>query len=62
MKAIIEKMGRDRTGTEKSGMVEPRRWKRLGWFLLIWMLSVATIATIGYGLRAFVTSIYGAGG
>ena len=36
-----------------------RRLKRLGWFLLIWCLSVAAIATVGYGLRAFVNSIYG---
>lgn len=35
------------------------RWKRLGWFLLIWGLSVTAIATVGYGLRAVVNSIYG---
>lgn len=42
--------------TEKRG-----RWKRLGWFVLIWLLGVAAITLVGYGLRAFVESIYGAG-
>jgi hypothetical protein len=40
--------------TEKTG-----RWRRLGWFVLIWALSVATIAAVGYGLRAFISGIYG---
>lgn len=40
--------------TEKAG-----RWKRLGWFVLIWLLSVAAIAIVGYGLRTFINSIYG---
>ena len=43
----------------KATIEKTRRWKRLGWFVLLWILSVATIAAIGYGLRAFIDSIYG---
>lgn len=38
---------------------KPGRWRRLGWFVLIWFLGVATITIIGYGLRGVIDHIYG---
>lgn len=37
------------------------RWKRLGWFVVIWLLGVVAISVVGYGLRMFIDSIYGGG-
>ncbi|MFV3403815.1 MULTISPECIES: DUF2474 domain-containing protein [Pseudomonas] len=29
-------------------------WQRLGWLVLIWALSVATLGVVAYGLRLFM--------
>jgi hypothetical protein len=29
-------------------------WQRLGWFVLLWAAGVATVATVAYGLRAWI--------
>jgi hypothetical protein len=42
MKAIIEMS--DRRGTAR----------RLGWFLLLWLAGVATVATVSFVLRAWI--------
>jgi hypothetical protein len=32
----------------------PPLWKRLGWFVAIWAMSVAVLAVIAYTLRAWL--------
>lgn len=33
---------------------KPEWWKRLGWMLLIWALSVAVLGIVAYLLRRFM--------
>jgi hypothetical protein len=33
---------------------EPRRWSRLAWFAVLYLVSVAAFAVVVYGLRALV--------
>lgn len=33
----------------------PPRWRRLGWFVLIWALSALAVAGFAYALRAFLS-------
>ena len=29
-------------------------WKRIGWFVLIWIASVAALGVVAYGLKAVI--------
>jgi hypothetical protein len=29
-------------------------WKRLAWFVAIWAMSIAVLAVVAYGLRAWL--------
>ena len=33
--------------------------RRLGWFIALWLLGVATVGMIGFSLRWIITSLYG---
>jgi len=35
-------------------IIEPSRWKRLGWFFGIWLVSVAAVAAVSALLRAWL--------
>jgi hypothetical protein len=32
----------------------PALWRRLGWFIAIWALSVAALGIVAYGIRLFL--------
>lgn len=34
-------------------------WHRIGWFLAYWLLSVAALAVVAYGLRAVLMPVAG---
>lgn len=60
MKVTTDKTTSGQTPPRKARSGKTTYSKRLGWFVLIWALSVAAIATLGYGLRAIIEHIYGA--
>lgn len=40
----------------KPDITEPAgpRWKRLAWFAAIWLLSVAALSIVAYGIRLMI--------
>lgn len=37
-----------------SAITDAGRWRRLGWFVALWLAGVLTVAAIAYGLRAIL--------
>lgn len=41
-------------GPPEEGAPRPPLLKRLGWFALLWVASLAAVAALAYGMRALI--------